>query len=122
MALSRSFLHISFSSELIFSSHLICYNHLFLFLLARFRSGLLQCQIGSALTGYVHYADLVSEITFFYSVLRNSAMLTVQSSSSMILVCYSCSLLRSGSALVSDLVQLTAAELIRLYVRPAHLN
>ncbi|KZV23782.1 hypothetical protein F511_30770 [Dorcoceras hygrometricum] len=49
------------------------------------------------------------------SVLRNSAKLTVQSSSLKIIVCYRCSLLRSGSALVSDLVQLTAAQLICLY-------
>ncbi|KZV22001.1 glutathione gamma-glutamylcysteinyltransferase 1-like [Dorcoceras hygrometricum] len=40
-----------------------------------------------------------------------------QSSSSTILVYYRCSLLRSGSALVSDLVQLTAVQLIRLYVK-----
>ncbi|KZV36998.1 hypothetical protein F511_20074 [Dorcoceras hygrometricum] len=67
------------------------------------------------------------QIAFFYSLLRNSAKLTVQSSSSTVLVCYSIRFssdlvqlqywISSGSTTVSDLVQLTAAQLIRLYYR-----
>ncbi|KZV52112.1 hypothetical protein F511_39563 [Dorcoceras hygrometricum] len=130
------------SSTLENSSYCTVYVFISALITVCYRCSLLRSS--SDLKVYAHYSDLVSFdwlSTLLKSVqcypLRNglTTKLTVQSSSSTILVCYSIGFssdlvqlqywissgsttvsdLRSGSATVSDLVQLTAAQLIRLH-------